>query len=832
MAKRPPTVEFHPVYQDLFRPFRYKIYWGGRGGGKSWAIARALVLLGANKKLRILCAREIQHSIADSVHKLLSEQIYELNLESRYHVTKNAILGKNGTEFIFKGLRFNVREVKSTEGIDICWVEEAQSVSEESWSVLIPTVRKANSEIWLSFNPLDEDDPTYQRFILHTPPNAAVHKVGFRENPWFPDVLRQEMEYLKRVDYEAYLHVWEGEVRRISDAIIFKDKFVVEPFETPDSVRFYHGADWGFACLVGETMVITEKGNKQLKDVKPGDKVLTRDGYKAVIHAQSRGVKSIYGVDCGYNTRIIATEDHRILTADGWRQVKDLRRTETLCITRSNLTARFIKGILTVSTRIISTGNSAENANTIAFTEQSGNFTTAKFQKAVTFIISTATRLITALRICSASQKANIKKFITKINSAVYQKKSGGAAVIQKKTGQSEERKHLQPHKNGAESAQSAGSLSRLQTFTKNFALRNVGNTRTPATAKRNTLANGAVKFLQRLLTAIEKPVLKNVRINLQSLGEAEVFDITVENGEYFANGVLVHNCDPTALVRCFIKDRRLYVDMEAYGVGVELDETGALFDAIPTARKWPIKADSARPETISYMKRAGFNITAARKWQGSVEDGIAFMKSFEKIVLHPRCKHAIDEFGHYSYKVDKQTNDVLPIIVDANNHCIARGTLVSTERGNVPIEQVCAGDKVYTRDGLRLVTASIKTGDNRAVVEVQTATRRVICTPDHKIFVVGRGFVEAGELKAGDELVCLHSAAAFAQEPVLRVTPLPYGAEVYDLTVNGEHEFFANGILVHNCIDALRYALDGEIKGRGPAKQGGLNMYSNSIYL
>ena len=521
----------------MFRPFRYKIYWGGRGGGKSWAIARALVLLGANKKLRILCAREIQHSIADSVHKLLSEQIYELNLESRYHVTKNAILGKNGTEFIFKGLRFNVREAKSTEGIDICWVEEAQSVSEESWSVLIPTVRKANSEIWLSFNPLDEDDPTYQRFILHTPPNAAVHKVGFRENPWFPDVLRQEMEYLKRVDYEAYLHVWEGEVRRISDAIIFKDKFVVEPFETPDSVRFYHGADWGFAQ-------------------------------------------------------------------------------------------------------------------------------------------------------------------------------------------------------------------------------------------------------------------------------------------------------DPTALVRCFIKDRRLYVDMEAYGVGVELDETGALFDAIPTARKWPIKADSARPETISYMKRAGFNITAARKWQGSVEDGIAFMKSFEKIVLHPRCKHAIDEFGHYSYKVDKQTNDVLPIIVDANNHCIARGTLVSTERGNVPIEQVCAGDKVYTRDGLRLVTASIKTGDNRAVVEVQTATRRVICTPDHKIFVVGRGFVEAGELKAGDELVCLHSAAAFAQEPVLRVTPLPYGAEVYDLTVNGEHEFFANGILVHNCIDALRYALDGEIKGRGPAKQGGLNMYSNSIYL
>ena len=241
------TIKFHPVYEDLFRPFRYKVYWGGRGGGKSWAIARALVAMGANRKIRVLCAREIQHSIADSVHKLLVEQIYALKLESRYKITKNAISGINGTEFIFKGLRFNVQEVKSTEGVNVCWVEEAQSVSEESWSVLIPTVREKNSEIWLSFNPLDEDDPTYQRFIVHTPPNAAVHKVNWSENPWFPDVLRQEMEYLKRVDYEAYLHIWEGEVRRISDAIIFRGKYVVEPFDTPRNVRFFHGADWGFA---------------------------------------------------------------------------------------------------------------------------------------------------------------------------------------------------------------------------------------------------------------------------------------------------------------------------------------------------------------------------------------------------------------------------------------------------------------------------------------------------------------------------------------------------------------------------------------------------------
>lgn len=664
-------IQLPEVLSGLFEPHRYKIMYGGRGGGKSYAVASRLDGLGVERPLRVLCAREYQVSIKDSVHRLLADRIEALGLSQFYTVTQTSIVGTNGTEFIFKGLHHNAQEIKSMEGVDICWVEEASSVSAESWDVLIPTIRKQGSEIWLTFNPLSPDDATWQRFVKNPPPGAWVQKVLFSDNPWFPEVLDDERRHLQEIDPELYQHVWLGEPRTISDAQVFKGRYLIQEFDTPEDARFFHGCDWGFSCLVGETMVITEKGNKQLKDVKPGDKVLTRDGYKAVIHAQSRGVKSIYGVDCGYNARIIATEDHKILTADGWRQVKDLRRTETLCITRSNLTARFIKGILTVSTRIISTGNSAENANTIAFTEQSGNFTTAKFQKAVSFIISTATRLITALRICSASRIANIKKYITRINSAVYQKKSGGEAVIQKKTGQSEERKHLQPHKNGAESAQSAGSLSRLRTFIKNSVLRSAESARTLAIAKRNTLANGAVKFLQRLLTVIEKPVQKNVRINLQSLGEAEVFDITVENGEYFANGVLVHNCDPTALVRCYIKGNILYVDREAYGVGVELDELPQLFDSIETARKWPIYADSARPETISYMKRQGFKIMPAKKWAGSVEDGIAILKSFDKIIVHPRCVHAADEFFKYSYKVDRNNGDVLPVIIDANNHVL-----------------------------------------------------------------------------------------------------------------------------------------------------------------
>jgi phage terminase large subunit len=366
-------VTFPTAYKELFRPHRYKVYYGGRGGGKSWQFARALILLGYDRKLRILCTREIQRSISDSVHKLLTEQIDALGLNYFYAITRDSIKGANGTEFIFKGLHANSQEIKSTEGVDICWIEEAMSVSEDSWAVLIPTIRKEGSEIWVTFNPDSEKDPVYQRFLVNGAAGAYIRKVNFSENPHFPDVLRKEMEWLKSRDYQAYLHIWEGEVKRHSNALVFGNYFKVEEFETPQRVRFYHGADWGFAN-------------------------------------------------------------------------------------------------------------------------------------------------------------------------------------------------------------------------------------------------------------------------------------------------------DPTTLIRCFIDGKKLYIDREAWGIGVEIDNTPALFDTIDTARKWPIKADCARPETISYMRRQGFKVSAAKKWAGSIEDGIEYLKTYE-IIIHPRCKHTIDEFNHYSYKVDKQTGDILPQIVDANNH-------------------------------------------------------------------------------------------------------------------------------------------------------------------
>ncbi len=375
--------KFAPVLQaltpgdPLYDSVRYIVLYGGRGGAKSWGVARVLLALAHARKLRVLCAREFQTSIADSVHKLLTEQVDSLGLREWFQIQIAAINGLAvGSEFLFKGLHHNIFEIKSLEGIDLCWVEEAQRVSAASWDILIPTIRKEHSKIILTFNPEVPDDPTYQRFVVHAPDNALVIKIGWEDNPWFPGVLRDEMEHCREVDPDKYAHVWGGEPKVISDACVFKGKYRIDEFEAPKNTRFFFGADWGFAK-------------------------------------------------------------------------------------------------------------------------------------------------------------------------------------------------------------------------------------------------------------------------------------------------------DPTTLIRSFIQGRTLFIDYEAYGVGVELDDTPALFDTIPGARRWPIKADNARPETISHIKRKGFNISAAKKWAGSVEDGVEYLRSFDEIVVHPRCKHTAEELRLYSYKVDRQTEDILPMLVDANNHCI-----------------------------------------------------------------------------------------------------------------------------------------------------------------
>lgn len=215
--------QFPAKLKCLFEPknSRYRILYGGRGAGKSHSVARALLCMGVQTTLRILCAREFQTSIKDSVHKLLVDQIYNLGLEAHYEITQTTIRGTNGTEFIFAGIKNNVNGLKSIEGIDYCWVEEANNVTQTSWDVLIPTIRKENSEIWITFNPELPTDETYKRFVISPPDNAVVQKVNWNDNPWFPEVLDLERQSLKNKDFEAYQNVWEGFTRSTIDGAVF-----------------------------------------------------------------------------------------------------------------------------------------------------------------------------------------------------------------------------------------------------------------------------------------------------------------------------------------------------------------------------------------------------------------------------------------------------------------------------------------------------------------------------------------------------------------------------------------------------------------------------------
>jgi len=221
------NAQFPVKMASLFDKARYKIYYGGRGAGKSHSAAKALLVLGAKSQIRVLCAREYQTSIKDSVHKLLCDQISLMGLEGFYEITQTAIKGKNGTEFAFVGLKNNVANVKSYEGVDYCWVEEASTVSRNSWNVLIPTIRKDGSEIWVTFNPELETDETYQRFVLRPPEGAIVQKINWSDNPWFPEVLALEKDALKSRDPSAYQTVWEGLCRLTVDGAIFAQEMQV-----------------------------------------------------------------------------------------------------------------------------------------------------------------------------------------------------------------------------------------------------------------------------------------------------------------------------------------------------------------------------------------------------------------------------------------------------------------------------------------------------------------------------------------------------------------------------------------------------------------------------
>lgn len=367
-----------PEYaEDLWRPFRHLAWHGGRGGGKSYTVATALVLQAMERHERVLCGRELQKSIKDSSKRLIDDAIDRLGVRAAFESTETEIRGPHDGLFLFSGIKGNANGIKSMEGITTFWGDEAQAFSQSSIDTLVPTIRKPGSRLIWTWNPDLATDPVDVMFRSEDgpPPNSLVRSINYDSNPWFPDVLRVEMEFTQSRDIDKYDHIWLGQYRRNSEARVLKN-WRVEPFETPANVEFRLGADFGFSI-------------------------------------------------------------------------------------------------------------------------------------------------------------------------------------------------------------------------------------------------------------------------------------------------------DPSVLVRCWIDGRQIFVDHEAWGLGVEINHLPAMFQQVPDAERWYITADSSRPETISYLRNHGFpRIASAIKGARSLEEGVEFLKSYD-IVVHPRCQHLIDELTLYSYKVDSLTGQVLPVLEDKDNHCI-----------------------------------------------------------------------------------------------------------------------------------------------------------------
>ena len=242
------TIETPEVFEPLLNASRYKGAYGGRGSGKSHFFAELLIercLLG---KTDAVCIREVQKSLNESVKKLLEIKIEKFGLGKAFTVQEAKILTPYGGQIIFQGMQNHTADsIKSLEGYDVAWVEEAQSLSQRSLDLLRPTIRKEGSELWFSWNPRNDTDPVDSFLRGPEPyPGSVVVRANYTDNPSLPDVLREELEYDQKRDPDKFRHVWLGEYEQHSEARVFKN-WTVEEFDSPNSATYRLGADWGFS---------------------------------------------------------------------------------------------------------------------------------------------------------------------------------------------------------------------------------------------------------------------------------------------------------------------------------------------------------------------------------------------------------------------------------------------------------------------------------------------------------------------------------------------------------------------------------------------------------
>lgn len=319
-------VSIPEIFAPLFEPKRYKILHGGRGSGKSVNVVKALLIMGMQNKLRILCTREVQKSIKDSVKALLDDEIEAMGFSSFYESLEKEIRGKNGTLFVFAGLASHtVESIKSFANCDICWVEEGQSVSKRSWDVLTPTIRKDGSEIWVTFNPELESDETYQRFVLNPPENSVIIQVNYDQNPFFTDILEAERLDTLRRDPKGYAQIWEGKcLPAVAGAIYYDEVASAEeskrirdvPYDPMLKVQVVFDLGWNDAMAIS----LVQKQSSELRIIEYiEDSHKTLDHYSAELRKKNLNWGKVYLPHDGRNKDFKTGKSaQEIMEALGW----------------------------------------------------------------------------------------------------------------------------------------------------------------------------------------------------------------------------------------------------------------------------------------------------------------------------------------------------------------------------------------------------------------------------------------------------------------------------------------------------------------------------------
>lgn len=296
---------------------RYVVLHGGRGSGKSYLIAMNLILKAYESKQKILCCREHLSSLKYSVHETIKDCIYDMGLSNAFRILENEIICKhNGSKFFHAGLSRNVTNIKSIQGLTHAWIEEAATISVDSWEILDPTVRLNNSQVWISLNPENKEDYLYQRFVVDpNPEDAFVKRVNWDQNPYFTETLDKMRKRALKADHDRYLNVWEGHPIKHSDALIFKGKWVVDDFVEDPTAHAYYGLDFGFidptaairCYIAGNTLYVTHEYYKRQVEINNIGKECESsiEGFKkGLITADSASPGNIsYLNNQGYNVK-------------------------------------------------------------------------------------------------------------------------------------------------------------------------------------------------------------------------------------------------------------------------------------------------------------------------------------------------------------------------------------------------------------------------------------------------------------------------------------------------------------------------------------------------